>query len=52
VRVGHHCAWPLHRRFRATATTRASFAAYNTLEEVEALLAALDRVPSVFGVAV
>jgi cysteine desulfurase/selenocysteine lyase len=52
VRVGHHCAWPLHRRFRAAATTRASFAAYNTLEEVEALLAALDRVPAVFGVAV
>jgi cysteine desulfurase/selenocysteine lyase len=51
VRVGHHCAWPLHRRFRATATARASFAAYNTLDEVEALLAALDRVPAVFGVA-
>ena len=52
VRVGHHCAWPLHRRFRATATTRASFAAYNTLEEVAALLEALDRVPAVFGMAV
>ncbi len=50
VRVGHHCAWPLHRRFRTTATTRASFAAYNTLEEVAALLEALDRVPAVFGV--
>ncbi|MGZ4775783.1 MAG: cysteine desulfurase [Oryzihumus sp.] len=49
VRVGHHCAWPLHRRFRVTASARASFAAYNTLEEVEALLAALDRVPAVFG---
>ena len=35
VRVGHHCAWPLHRRFRATATARASFAAYNTLDEVD-----------------
>ncbi len=52
VRVGHHCAWPLHRRFRTTATTRASFAAYNTLEEVAALLEALDRVPAVFGVEV
>ena len=51
VRVGHHCAWPLHRRFRATATARASFAAYNTLDEVEAMLTALDRVPAVFGVA-
>jgi cysteine desulfurase / selenocysteine lyase len=52
VRVGHHCAWPLHRRFRTTATTRASFAAYNTLEEVAALLDALDRVPAIFGVAI
>jgi cysteine desulfurase/selenocysteine lyase len=52
VRVGHHCAWPLHRRFTVTATARASFAAYNTLDEVAVLLGALDRVPSVFGVAV
>jgi cysteine desulfurase / selenocysteine lyase len=52
VRVGHHCAWPLHRRMKVTATTRASFAAYNTVSEVEALLNALDRVPAVFGVAI
>jgi len=52
VRVGHHCAWPLHRRMNATATTRASFAAYNTLDEVEALLTALDRVPVIFGTVV
>ena len=52
VRVGHHCAWPLHRRYGVTATARASFAAYNTLDEVEALLGALDRVPAVFGVVV
>ena len=52
VRVGHHCAWPLHRRMNVTATTRASFAAYNTVAEVDALLTALDRVPAVFGVAV
>jgi cysteine desulfurase/selenocysteine lyase len=49
VRVGHHCAWPLHRRMGVTATTRASFAAYNTLADVEALLTALDRVPVIFG---
>jgi cysteine desulfurase/selenocysteine lyase len=49
VRVGHHCAWPLHRRMKVTATTRASFAAYNTVADVEALLTALDRVPVVFG---
>jgi cysteine desulfurase/selenocysteine lyase len=51
VRVGHHCAWPLHRRMGVTASTRASFAAYNTVAEVEALLTALDRVPVVFGTA-
>jgi cysteine desulfurase/selenocysteine lyase len=52
VRVGHHCAWPLHRKVRAAATTRASFAAYNTPDEVDALLAALDTVPQVFGLEV
>ena len=51
VRVGHHCAWPLHRRFKVAATTRASFAAYNTFDEVDALLEALDRVPQIYGVA-
>lgn len=50
VRVGHHCAWPLHRRFGIAATTRASFAAYNTEQDVDTLLAALDRVPVVFGI--
>ena len=52
VRVGHHCAWPLHRRMGITATTRASFAAYNTLAEVDVLLTALDRVPVIFGTVV
>ena len=52
VRVGHHCAWPLHRKLKAAATTRASFAAYNTPDEVDALLAALDTVPQVFGLEV
>ncbi|TFD74198.1 cysteine desulfurase [Cryobacterium sp. Sr8] len=51
VRVGHHCAMPLHQRMNVTATTRASFAAYNTVAEVDALLDALDQVPAVFGVA-
>lgn len=51
VRVGHHCAWPLHRRFKVAATTRASFAAYNTFDEVDTLLDALDRVPQIYGVA-
>ncbi len=51
VRVGHHCAWPLHRRMGVTATTRASVHAYNSLEEIEVFLAALDTVPAVFGMA-
>jgi cysteine desulfurase/selenocysteine lyase len=51
VRVGHHCAWPLHQRMDVAATTRASLAAYNTVAEVEVLLNALDQVPEIFGVA-
>ena len=51
VRVGHHCAMPLHQRMNVAATTRASFAAYNTVTEVNALLNALDQVPAIFGVA-
>jgi len=51
VRVGHRCAWPLHRGMNATATTRASFAAHNTVAEVDPLLSALDDLPAVFGVA-
>ncbi|MGI5130547.1 cysteine desulfurase [Pseudonocardia sp. CA-107938] len=38
IRVGHHCAWPLHRRFGVAATARATFAVYNTPEEVGALV--------------
>ncbi len=41
VRVGHHCAWPLHRRFGIAATVRASFALYNTSAEVDALVDAV-----------
>ena len=51
ARVGHHCAWPLHRRLGVTATTRVSVHAYNSLEEIDIFLSALDRVPAVFGVA-
>jgi cysteine desulfurase/selenocysteine lyase len=50
VRVGHHCAWPLHRRFGVAATTRATVAAYTTLGEIDAMLASLDRVPEMFGI--
>ena len=50
VRSGHHCAAPLHRKLGITASTRASFSVYSTLEEVDAFAAALDRVPQIFGV--
>ncbi|NDK92289.1 SufS family cysteine desulfurase [Gordonia desulfuricans] len=50
IRVGHHCAWPLHRRFGVAATARASFAAYNTVAEVDALAAAIVRAQEFFGV--
>ncbi|AVZ39452.1 MULTISPECIES: cysteine desulfurase [unclassified Dietzia] len=50
VRVGHHCAWPLHRRFGVQSTVRASFALYNTLDEVEVLARSLRRAQEFFGV--
>lgn len=49
VRTGHHCAWPLMRRFEVPATTRASFHVYNTTDDVDALMAGLQRVQSIFG---
>lgn len=49
IRVGHHCAWPLHRRFGIAASARASFAAYNTLDEVDRLAAAISRAQEFFG---
>jgi cysteine desulfurase/selenocysteine lyase len=49
VRTGHHCAQPVMKHFGVAASARASFALYNTLEEVEALAAALDRVREVFA---
>lgn len=52
VRTGHHCAWPLHRSLGVVATTRASFAVYSTTEEIDAFISALDRVRTVFKVAV
>jgi cysteine desulfurase/selenocysteine lyase len=48
VRTGHHCAQPVIDHFGVAATTRASFAAYNTLDEVDRLIAALQRVVEIF----
>jgi cysteine desulfurase/selenocysteine lyase len=49
VRAGHHCAQPVMRHFGIPATLRASFAFYNTMEEVETLARGLGRVREVFG---
>jgi cysteine desulfurase / selenocysteine lyase len=49
VRVGHHCAWPLHRRFGVAATARASFAVYNTADEVDRLVAGVRRAIEFFA---
>ena len=48
IRTGHHCAMPLMKRFGVAATARASFALYNTLEEVDTLVAALWKAKEVF----
>ena len=49
VRVGHHCAAPLHRRFGVAATVRASFAVYNTADEVDRLITGVRRAIDFFG---
>jgi len=49
IRTGHHCAQPVMDRFGIPATARASFAMYNTLEEVDALVAAIKRVKAMMG---
>ncbi|QTE30729.1 SufS family cysteine desulfurase [Pengzhenrongella sicca] len=49
VRVGHHCAQPLHRRFGVAATARASASVYTTPEEIEVFREALARVRAFFG---
>ena len=51
VRVGHHCAWPLHRRFGIAATVRATFYVYNDLEDVAALVAGVREAQRFFGMA-
>ncbi|WHT22210.1 cysteine desulfurase [Crossiella sp. CA-258035] len=50
VRVGHHCAWPLHRALGVAATVRASFYLYNTPDEVQALLDGVREAQRFFGV--
>jgi cysteine desulfurase/selenocysteine lyase len=51
VRVGHHCAWPLHRRFGVAATARATFYVYNGPQDVDDLVSAVRHAQTFFGVA-
>jgi cysteine desulfurase/selenocysteine lyase len=48
VRTGHHCAQPVMQRFKVPATSRASFAFYNTMAEVDALIVGIRAVQKVF----
>ncbi len=49
IRAGHHCAMPLHQHLNLGATARASFALYNTRQEVDTLIRALKEAKKVFG---
>ena len=49
IRTGHHCAQPVMDRFGIPATARASFAMYNTVEDIDALVAALGRAQALLG---
>ena len=48
IRTGHHCAQPLMQRLGIEGTVRASFAVYNTKEEIDALVAGVERVSKMF----
>jgi cysteine desulfurase/selenocysteine lyase len=49
VRVGHHCARPVCARYGVAATTRASFYLYTTMDEIDAMVRALEKARKVFG---
>ena len=49
IRTGHHCTQPVMRRFNIPATARASFAMYNTKEEIDALVKGIEKVKEVFA---
>ncbi|WP_018295548.1 cysteine desulfurase [Corynebacterium lubricantis] len=50
IRVGHHCAWPVHRALDAQSTARASFYLYNTKSEIDALAEGIKKAQVFFGV--
>jgi cysteine desulfurase/selenocysteine lyase len=49
IRAGHHCAQPVMQRFNVPATARISFGIYNTLDEIDILIAALHKVNAIFS---
>jgi cysteine desulfurase / selenocysteine lyase len=49
IRTGHHCAMPVMQYFQVPATARASLSFYNTVEEIDCLVAALERTRQVFS---
>ena len=49
IRTGHHCAQPVMQRFKVAATSRASFAFYNSMAEVDALIGGIRNVQKVFA---
>jgi cysteine desulfurase/selenocysteine lyase len=49
VRTGHHCAWPLMKRFKTVATTRASLYLYNDFDDIDALLDGVERARKYFA---
>ncbi|WP_071056538.1 cysteine desulfurase [Corynebacterium jeikeium] len=51
IRVGHHCAWPVHTCMGVQATARASFYIYNDLSEIDALVTAIRKAQEFFGTA-
>ena len=50
VRVGHHCAWPVCRRYGVAATTRATFYVYNDFTDIDALVEGVVGAQEFFGV--
>lgn len=49
VRTGHHCAWPLNKKFGVNATVRASIYLYNTEEDIDALIEGVREAKKYFG---
>jgi cysteine desulfurase/selenocysteine lyase len=49
IRAGHHCAQPVMLRYNVSATVRASFGVYNTMDEIDRLVVGIHKVKEIFG---